>query len=278
MQSERIRAVLPDHLNGIDRVSGAFTHLTPLIVQNQAVAHTAFKRQTGIYKSKSVTEAIKPSPYDYRNNCLLYISENVPFPKPSSKAYLNALTDEIERLINAAHGHTAVLFTSYNIMGKVYAELERRRLSFPLFKLEKSSSSAIERFKASGNGVLFASGSMWEGIDIPGDALSMLIIVKLPFTAPNAVSRYEQTLYVDFREYLESILIPEMIVRLKQGFGRLIRTEFDTGVVALLDFRVRDGAVYHDILLAALPDCYTTSDIDYVEGFFRVIKKPDYFA
>jgi ATP-dependent DNA helicase DinG len=81
---------------------------------------SAFKRTAGIGKSDRVVETVKPSPYDYKKNCLLDLSNKVPFPKQSSKAYIDALTDEIERLIIAAHGRTAVLFTSYNVMGRVY--------------------------------------------------------------------------------------------------------------------------------------------------------------
>ena len=238
---------------------------------------SAFKRSVGIKDSYRVIETVQPSPYDYRNNCLLYLSENVPFPKQSSKAYIEALTDEVERLIRAAHGHTAVLFTSYNVMGRVYSRLQKRGLPFPLFKLEKSTSNAIDRFKESGNGVLFASGALWEGIDIPGDALSMLIIVKLPFAVPDRISEYEQTHYSSFKEYLDCVLIPEMLVRLKQGFGRLIRAETDIGVVAILDCRVNSSGAYRDHALDALPECYVTGDIAYVEGFIKAKKPVEYF-
>lgn len=150
------------------------------------------------------TETSKPSPFDYRENVQLYISETAPFlphrlgADKKNKAYLAAITDEIEKLLRASHGHAAVLFTGYDALGRVYAELSKRRLPFPMFKLEKSTSNAIERFKKSGNAgspggsVLFASGAMWEGIDIPGDSLSMLIIVKLPFAVPDPIGEYER--------------------------------------------------------------------------------------
>ena len=90
-----------------------------------------------------------------------------------------------------------MLFTSYDTMGRVHAALSARNLPFPLMRLERGSSTAIEKFKQSRNGVLFASGALWEGIDIPGDALSLLIIVKLPFQVPDPIGEYEQTLYKD---------------------------------------------------------------------------------
>jgi len=80
------------------------------------------------------------------------------------------------------------------MMGIVYSALKKRGIPFPMFRLDKGGVKEIERFKKSGNGVLFASGALWEGIDIPGDALSMLIMVKLPFPVPNPIGKYEQTL------------------------------------------------------------------------------------
>jgi ATP-dependent DNA helicase DinG len=244
---------------------------------------SAFKRKTGIDRQNRVIETVKPSPYDYRNNCLLYLSNKVPYPKQSSKTYIDALTDEIERLIIAAHGHTAVLFTSYNVMGRVYNRLEKRNLPFPLFKLERSTSNAIDRFRESGKtggrppGVLLAAGALWEGIDIPGDALSMLIIVKLPFAAPDRISEYEQTQYPGFRAYLENVLMPEMLVKLKQGFGQLLRLESDTGVAAILDIRAYFGGTYHIPLIDALPPCRMTDDIDEIGQFLREVKGTEYF-
>jgi ATP-dependent DNA helicase DinG len=168
-------------------------------------------------------------------------------------------------------------------MGRVFKKLEKRKLPFPLFKLERSTSNAIDRFKESGNagtsgaGVLFAAGALWEGIDIPGDALSMLIIVKLPFAAPDRVSEYEQTQYPNFMAYLESVLTPEMLVKLKQGFGRLLRLETDTGVVAILDIRAYFDAAYYNPIIETLPPCRVTGDIDEVVWYLRFIKGVEYF-
>jgi ATP-dependent DNA helicase DinG len=163
------------------------------------------------------------------------------------------------------------------MMGIVHTELKKRTIPFPLFSLEKGGVREIERFKESGNGVLFASGAFWEGIDIPGDALSMLIMVKLPFAVPDPISEYEQTLYDDISEYKNRVIIPEMLIKQKQGAGRAIRTETDTAVIALLDCRVNVYGAYRKCVLASMPDYYVTNDIDVVEGFYRVKKSPDYF-
>ncbi len=237
----------------------------------------ALKQSLGLTGVKRIYETTQPSPYDYKHNCMLYIPEHMPFPEQSNKTYLSALTDEIERLIRMSNGHAAVLFTSYYVMGIVYSELEKRKLPFPLFKLERSTSSAIEQFKKSDNGVLMASGSLWQGIDIPGDLLSMLIIAKLPFQQPDAISEFERTLYPDFRSYLDGVIIPEMLIKLKQGFGRLIRTETDTGVVAILDSRVNKRGSYRRCVLNALPNCSVSCDISETENFLRSVKPLEYW-
>jgi ATP-dependent DNA helicase DinG len=220
----------------------------------------------------------KPSPFNHKENSLLYISENVPFPLIDDEGlYISKLTDEIERLILASHGHAAVLFTSYKAMDMVHERLSARNLPFPLFTLERGSSAAIDRFKQSGNGVLLASGALWEGIDIPGDALSMLIIVKLPFAVPDPIGEYEQSKYSTFGEYRDCVLIPEMLIKLKQGYGRLIRTECDSGVVALLDCRAGLRGSFRNCVVGALPDCRVTENITVVEGFMQEKKPLEYF-
>ena len=125
--------------------------------------------------------------------------------------------------------------------------------------------------------MLFASGALWEGIDIPGDALSMLIIVKLPFAVPDPIGEYEQTLYKDMFEYKSRVVVPEMLIKLKQGFGRLIRTETDTGVVAILDNRANSRGAYRGRVLAALPECRVVSSVAAVNRFIHEKKPIEYF-
>jgi ATP-dependent DNA helicase DinG len=236
------------------------------------------KRTLGIEGvGNRLTETSKPSPFDYREHAMIYISDTMPFPDQRNSGYILAVANEIEQLARASHGHAAVLFTSYRAMDMVWEHLRERDLPFPTFRLDKGGVREIERFKGSGNGILFAAGALWEGIDIPGDALSMLIIVKLPFAVPDPIGEYEQTLYRDMSEYKAAVIVPEMLIKLKQGFGRLIRTEKDTGCVAILDSRVNRCGAYRGCVLDALPDCYVTADITEVEGFYRVMKLPEYF-
>ncbi len=237
------------------------------------------KRSLGLhFAGNRVTETSKPSPFDYRKNALLYISDLMPFPEKNDQKYINALTKEIERLIRVSNGHAAVLFTSYNAMGRVYKKLREGGLPFPLLRLDRGGVREIELFKQSGNGVLFASGALWEGIDIPGDALSMLIIVKLPFAVPDPIGEYERTLYASVQDYKTRVVTPEMLVKLKQGFGRLIRTEWDSGCVAILDSRAGIFGKYRGKVLDALPNCKVTGKTDEIEAFYRAVKSPDFFG
>jgi len=237
---------------------------------------TALKQSLGLdHKQVRLAETTHTSPFNYKENCLIYLSGNVPDYREND--YNTKLTNEIERLIITSNGHAAVLFTSYKSMRVIHGLLKQRLPEMKDFVLERGTSTAIEQFKVSGNGVLFACGSMWEGIDIPGDALSMLIIVKLPFAVPDPIGEYEQTLYGSMSEYKNRVIVPEMLIKLKQGFGRLIRTETDTGAVAILDSRVSKGGAYRERVLNALPECRVTADIRDVEGFIRAKKPEEYF-
>ena len=212
------------------------------------------------------------SPFNYRKKCLLYIPARRAAAVPENQY----LADQIVRLTAACHGHALVLFTSYRQMRNVYDALGGR-LMFPVFQAGRGQNRSIQQFKQSGNGVLFAAGSCWEGIDFPGDMVSLLIIAKLPFPIPDPVSNYERQQYPNLRDYINAEVIPEMQKKLRQGFGRAIRTEQDSCVVAILDERAGIGGKYHDAALAALPTCPTTEKIEDVQQFIREQKRPDYF-
>ena len=212
------------------------------------------------------------SPFNYRKKCLLYIPARRAAAVPENQY----LADQIVRLTAACHGHALVLFTSYRQMRNVYDALGGR-LMFPVFQAGRGQNRSIQQFKQSGNGVLFAAGSCWEGIDFPGDMVSLLIIAKLPFPIPDPVSDYKRQQYPNLRDYINAEIIPEMQKKLRQGFGRAIRTEQDSCVVAILDERAGIGGKYHDAALAALPSCPITEKIEDVQQFIREQKRPDYF-
>ena len=211
------------------------------------------------------------SPFNYKKKCLLYFPPRVKMQMDNRK-----MAEEIVRLVGACHGHALVLFTSYRQMAEVRA-LTDGQWQYPTYQAWRNGGKIIQKFKQSGNGVLFAAGSCWEGIDFPGDMVSLLIIAKLPFPIPDPVSDYERQQYPNLRDYINAEIIPEMQKKLRQGFGRAIRTEQDSCVVAILDERAGIGGKYHDAALAALPTCPTTEKIEDVQQFIREQKRPDYF-
>lgn len=237
------------------------------------------KNKTGIdlINPKRIRETSKPSPFDYKNNTLLYIPEHIPFPNLKNQQYLTSVAREIHRLLKVTYGHALVLFTSYWLMEKVLNEINRYQYEYPLFIMGRGRIDALKNFKISGNGVLFASDSAGEGVDIVGDTLSNLIIVKLPFAVPDPISEYEQSVLGGLDTYLDRINTPNMIIKLKQYAGRLIRSETDTGIVAILDSRVNSWGKYRDIVLDSLFDTTATNNIQDVIKFIQRKKDRFYF-
>lgn len=223
-----------------------------------------------------VQEVTKSSPFNYWENTLLYINHKMPFPNSKDKEYIKSIANKLIKLIKATYGHTMVLFTSYRTMNLVFKRVSQADLNYPLIKMGKGKNS-INAFKSSINGVLFATGAVWEGTDISGDTLSSLIVVKLPFSVPDPISEYEQTQYESFEQYKEKAILPEMIIKLKQGVGRLIRSETDTGVISILDSRMKPKSNYYNRVIKALPKCKTTNSIEDIERFIKDKKHESYF-
>ena len=186
------------------------------------------------------------------------------------------MAQHIQRLICSTYGHTLVLFTSYSLMGSVY-QILRDSLPFPMVEVWRNAQEEIMRFKTMENAVLFAAGSCWEGVDFPGDIVSSLIIVKLPFAVPDPLREAEKERYATLTEYIRDIIVPDMQKKLRQGFGRAIRTERDTCVVSILDHRAVAGGRYHEDVLCALPACQMAETIEDVETFIRRQKCEEYY-
>ena len=227
--------------------------------------------------SDKIAETSKKSPFDYKQNALIYIPEYIPFPNVKREGYIKAVTNEIDRLLKATYGHSLVLFTSYRLMEIVFNNISKNKYDYPFFIMGRGRMDALCDFKISGNGVLFASDAAGEGVDIVGDTLSNLIIVKLPFAVPDPLSKYEQSVMGGLDNYLKNVNTPNMIIKLKQYVGRLIRSEYDTGVVAILDSRVNSTGKYRNIVLESLFEAELTNNITSVERFIMEKKSPDYF-
>ena len=234
-----------------------------------------FKEETGLLTDSRVTESVAPSPFDYQKNCLLYLPQ-VP-PRQKAAAYYDELAKEIAALLDAAQGHALALFTSYAAMSAVKERLPGHGLRYPLFTMGRSAIHTTEQFKTSPGSVLLAAGAAWEGFDFPGDCVSLLIIPRLPFAVPDALKEKERENHPSLRLFIRAVVVPEMQIKLKQGFGRAIRTETDTCVVAILDERAAEGKRYSKDVLAALPEMPVTGSLEDVARFIRSVKDSDYF-
>ena len=197
--------------------------------------------------------AVIDSPFDYKKNVLLYLPGDM--PSPNHHNYQPALEEAIQQAALAAEGRTLVLFTSHSHL-RASADAIRTPLAAAgltvLQQGEGSRTRNLRDFRANPNSVLMGTSSYWEGIDLPGDQLVCLIIVRLPFAVPtDPLYAARSRLYEDpFHEYA----VPEAVIRLRQGFGRLIRSASDRGVVVLLDSRLWHRS-YGEVFLDALPDC-----------------------
>lgn len=237
------------------------------------------KKELGLntISENKIVEVSKLSPFNFVENCMIYIADNIPLPNIDNDKYISRVTEEVYKLIKASNGYALILFTSYKSLKKVYKNLLELITDIPIIEMSRGRSNAIVEFKKSKNSVLLAAGSMWEEINIPDDILSHLIIVKLPFPIPDPISEYKKTLYEDISGFRNSVLIPKMLIKLRQGVGRLIRSEKDTGVISILDSRASKKGNYHEVVIKALPKCTVTSSINDIEKFINVKKEKDYF-
>ena len=242
---------------------------------------THIRRQLGLHGGSAVQTVQVASPFDYAKNCLLLFPSRPAahkVDKPSGEeASHERLARQIEQLVRTAHGHTLVLFTSYDQMGHVYEQLEGK-LPVPLFKAPRGGQWFVEQFKRCDNAVLLAGGPCWEGVDFPGDMVSLLVIVRLPFPVPNPVREARREQYPDLHSYIQAEIVPEMQQKLRQGFGRAIRTETDSCAAAILDPRAAPGGRYHQAVLDALPSGIPiTTKTEDIQTFLRARKSPDFF-
>ena len=218
--------------------------------------------------SIAVDELALPSPFDYAENALLYVARDL--PEASDPAFVDAAGARVTELVRASRGGAFVLCTSNRVMRGLHAYLAKEGIA-PLFlQGEAPKSSLLGRFRAARDAVLVATTSFWEGVDVPGEALRLVVIDKSPFPVPTdpLVAARSAALDEAGENAFLAYHVPTAAIALKQGFGRLIRTSTDRGVVALLDRRVLTKS-YGKQLLAALPPACRTERLEDVESFFR---------
>lgn len=213
-------------------------------------------------------EAIEDSPFDFRRQCLLYIPRHLD-PPSDNPAYADAVADEMEQIVRASRGRAFLLFTSYRMMNAVYDRLFGRIPYVMLKQGDMANEQLVQEFLRQDNACLFGVQSFWEGVDIRGEALSCVVIDKLPFAVPDSpVHRARvEAITAEGGDWFREYAMPQAQMRLKQGFGRLIRTKSDRGVVAILDSRLVRKS-YGREFLRFLPRCPVTFDIADVYRFF----------
>ena len=238
------------------------------IANSRTVAGGAFdflKRSLGIPEAQ---ELIAPSPFDYPRQARLYLAP--PQLNPKTPDFARRAAPLIEECLDRSRGRAFVLFTSYARLREVYA-LVRERVPFPIrLQGELPRTRLLEWFRSTPNAVLFATGTFWEGIDVVGEQLSCVIIDRLPFPSPGdpLVQARVESLEARGESGFDQYMIPSAIVRLKQGFGRLIRSKSDRGLVALLDGRAASSR-YGATILGALPPATRLTHLDELSEFFR---------
>ncbi len=249
-----------------DFLLAALFERTPSVVLTSAtIAPFAFlKRSLGVTEAQ---EFIAPSPFDYQTQARFYVAP--PTVNPKSQDFARRAAPIIEECLDRTRGRAFVLFTSYARLREVYALL-RERLAFPVrLQGEMPRAQLLEWFRSTPSAVLFATGTFWEGIDVAGEALSCVIIDRLPFPSPGdpLVQARLEAIEARGESGFDAYMIPSAIVRLKQGFGRLIRTKSDRGLVALLDGRAT-ASRYGAQIISALPKAARISHLDELSGFF----------
>lgn len=224
-----------------------------------------FSRQLGLDQPATLR---LDSPFDYRRQALLYLPPGMPDPR--APQYTAALVDRLRPVLEASGGRAFLLFTSHRALDEAAALLEAG--PWPLFVQGRASRPVLlEGFRASGNGVLLGAASFWEGVDVAGEALSCVVIDKLPFAAPSdpvVEARIDALDNAGLSGFLHW-QVPTAAVALKQGAGRLIRGDRDRGVLVLADPRLRSRG-YGRIFLDSLPPIPRTERIEDVRAFFAV--------
>lgn len=225
-----------------------------------------------VYGSRVIKNSIE-SPFEYEEQSMLCLVSDLPVQgQDADRQYIEAIGAALRDLAAAVGGRTLALFTSHRVLREVYGfvkeGLEESDICVLGHKIDGNRSRLVEEFKNSGRAVLMGASSFWEGIDIPGEALTCLVIVKLPFPSPSApvLEARMEDLEMDGRSSFNDYYLPLTVIRFKQGFGRLIRSERDRGVVVVLDRRILEKS-YGSCFIGSLPSK------DNFRGSFKKVKR-----
>src|SRR5271165_2568812 len=246
-----------------------FDHLETAVLTSATLAvGGGFDYIRGRLGLEHAREMIVPSHFDYPSQALLYVPPDLPDPREPQ--FVEKASQRVRQLLEISRGRAFCLFTSYSFMNQLYERL-LGELEFPMLLQGSAPKNALlEEFRMTPNCVLFATSSFWQGVDVQGEQLSCVIIDRLPFAVPNDPVVAARIKAIDenggnaFFEYQ----VPSAVISLKQGFGRLIRSLQDRGLLCLLDNRILKKQ-YGRVFLDSLPEYARTTDIQAVERFFR---------
>ena len=250
----------------IERTQASFTFASATLSVNDSLDH--FNKSLGL---KPKHQLLVESPFDYENQAVLCMPRYL--PETSDDMMPHSLVKLAKELIKAARGRTFLLFTSYRVMHLVYEGLSTAT-EYPVFMQGQSSKRIIlEQFIRHGNAVLMGTASFWEGVDVRGDALSCVLIDKLPFTSPDdpLLQARMKDCELTGGEPFEDIQLPQAIINLKQGVGRLIRDHSDKGVLVICDNRLVTRK-YGQTFLQSLPNMRRTRDFQSALQFLENIE------
>ncbi|MDD5286503.1 MAG: helicase C-terminal domain-containing protein [Desulfuromonadaceae bacterium] len=230
----------------------------------------------GLLAKERLTELRLASPFDYASQVFVGIPEDM--PEPADPGYREALEERILKAVSISRGGVFILFTSYDLLNRVYSALSPDLARLGLVALKQGETgrhTLLARFRKEGNAVLFGTDSFWEGVDVKGDALRLVIIARLPFqvpTEPVQQARAEK-IKADGGDSFREFSVPQAVIKFRQGFGRLIRSREDRGAVLILDRRVINKG-YGKIFLRSLPETgiikgESAAIFDRMEEFFR---------
>ena len=215
----------------------------------------------------------KESPFNYDEHAMIFVADRLPHPTKEHDEFIRQGTELLKEILQISEGRALVLFTAKKDMMEVYDELQKDSpYEIIIQKAGASQQETLDEFRRNEHAVLLGTGAYWEGINIEGPTLSNVIIFRLPFPVPDPI--------IDSREKhakdpLMEVKVPEMIIKLKQGVGRLIRSESDKGIISIIDSRVGESsqAPYKEIVWNALPIKNRTGSLEEIRRFYRDIPK-----
>lgn len=233
-----------------------------------------FEHFTARLGMQNYKNGIWHSPFDYQNRALIYLPEEL--PEPSDMQYTRQLMQAMLPVIKASDGRAFLLFTSYRAMNEANDFL-KQRVDYPIFvQGEKPKHQLLESFKQAGQAILLGTSSFWEGVDVRGDALTCVMIDKLPFASPGdpvLQARMDQIRNNGGNPFMD-FQLPTAVINLKQGAGRLIRDIQDYGVLVIGDPRIMSKH-YGKTFIKSLPDMKVTQSLQAVEVFYKNIREPN---